>query len=637
MNFFTHQDIARKNTKKLVFFFVLAVISLIILTNLLVFVLFSFANQDSGNSNYVAQSMNWEVIGSISLAVIFVIVAGSLYKVYVLSRGGGDLVAQSLGGHLLTPDNFEHRQVLNVVEEMAIAAGTPVPPVYLIEEQGINAFAAGYSTSDAVIGVTRGAIENFDRDELQGVMAHEFSHIINGDMRLNIKLMGVLHGILLMGLIGYHLMYSGSRRRSKDNGGIVLFGLGLVAIGFAGTFFGKVIKAAVSRQREFLADASAVQYTRNPNGISGALKRLAGYPAGSILKNPKAAEVSHALFGEGLKNSFSKLLATHPPLNERIRRIEADWDPGNEIATQTTGKNFEQSSSLDSDISGNQQPVNMLSSAVGSAMIADSMIAQIGQPTQNHLNYAVQLHQCLSDNLVEASHDPFMARALIYGLLLDKDQSIKQQQLIVVSKQAENGVHSALLKLMSDIENLSTEHRLPLVEMIIPTLRSLSKNQYLNFRENVIRLIELDKKVDLFEWSLQKMLFHHLDIAFHLKKSVKESKTLATLKYSANVLLSFLSYSSSQENMNAAETFHYARGKLSISIDLLSQNDMSLDKLNAALDSLAMLKPSEKEMFIDACARCMTADQTITLSEQELFRAICSSLDCPMPPLLMNG
>ncbi|MBU0681647.1 MAG: M48 family metallopeptidase, partial [Proteobacteria bacterium] len=324
MDFFKSQDDARHNTSMLVVFFILAVLSMIILTNLLVMVVFGYIDSDPMTS----QPIDWEVFMTVGVGVIALVGMGSLYKIMALS-GGGARIAEMMNGQLVVDDSGDpdKQRLLNVVEEMAIAAGLPVPPVYLLEEKGINAFAAGFSPSDAVIGVTRGAITKLSRDELQGVIAHEFSHILNGDMRLNIRLMGILHGILLIGLIGYHILRATPRsRNSKGGGGIVFLGLGLVVIGYAGTFFGNIIKAAVSRQREYLADAAAVQFTRNPEGIGGALMRIGAPHNSAIVTNPHSAEISHAFFCQGISASLTSFFATHPPLPDRIRKIIPTWD-----------------------------------------------------------------------------------------------------------------------------------------------------------------------------------------------------------------------------------------------------------------------------------------------------------------------
>ena len=334
MNFFESQDRVRKNTLQLVFLFTLAVVTLVIMTNLLVMIVFGYINSEQmQDGRTLLQQMDWQTFAAVSAGVGVVVLAGSLYKIMALSAGG-KTVAEALGGKLIpqNTDDLKQRKLLNVVEEMAIASGTPAPPVYLLtDEPGINAFAAGFSPRDAVIGVTQGTIDHLSRDQLQGVIAHEFSHIFNGDMRLNIRLMGVLNGILIIGIIGYYILYSTAfsrrgRSSGKGAGGIMALGIGLMVIGFAGTFFGGLIKAAVSRQREYLADASAVQFTRNPDGIAGALKRIGGLEFGSKVENPGAPEVSHAFFAQGISGFMQSLSATPPSLAKRILRIDPHWD-----------------------------------------------------------------------------------------------------------------------------------------------------------------------------------------------------------------------------------------------------------------------------------------------------------------------
>lgn len=338
MNFFDEQARAQRNTTRLVVLFSLAVISLIAVT--VVAVVGVLAALDStgqegvtlANRLQFAWSMlDWQLAGSVAAIVLTVVLLGSLYKQFQL-RGGGRAVAESLGGRLIPLDTqaADERQILNVVQEIAIAAGIAAPPVYVIEDDAINAFAAGQKPEDAVIGITRGCIGLLNREELQGVIAHEFSHIFHGDMRLNLRLVAALHGILMIGLVGYTLLRAAPFRRSsnKSNAGAIMLGIGiaLIIIGFAGTFFGNLIKAGVSRQREFLADASAVQYTRNPNGIAGALKKIGAYSAGSQVQAVHAPEFSHMFFSQAVGNSLSGLLATHPPLAQRIRRVQPDWD-----------------------------------------------------------------------------------------------------------------------------------------------------------------------------------------------------------------------------------------------------------------------------------------------------------------------
>ncbi|MFS8137654.1 MAG: M48 family metallopeptidase [Thermomonas sp.] len=309
MNFFEHQAAARRTSSRLVILFGLAVVGIVLAVDL---------------AAWIATRGSPGMVAFTSVATLAVIALGSMYRISSLS-GGGEPVALQMGG-VPVPENttdLDLRRLRNVIEEIAIASGVPVPKIYVLEhEDAINAFAAGYSPSDAVIAVTRGALDRLNRDELQGVIAHEFSHILNGDMRLNIRLIGILFGILMIGLIGRKILWHG-RFSGRSKGAGAMFAAALVAliVGYIGLFFGRMIKAGVSRSRESLADASAVQFTRQSQGLAGALKKIGGLEAGSRLNNRgDAEEVSHMLFGEGV--GFSGLFATHPPLLKRIQALE---------------------------------------------------------------------------------------------------------------------------------------------------------------------------------------------------------------------------------------------------------------------------------------------------------------------------
>jgi len=333
MDFFAHQDRARRQTSLLIGYYVLAVALIALGVYAAFAAVFLGAEAKTAGAFDWCQAWNPRLFAAVVGGTLLVVLIGTLYKIAQLARGG-EAIARMLGGRPVAPDTADaaERRLINVVEEMAIASGIPVPRVFLLdEEKGINAFAAGFEPSNAVIGVTRGCLQTLSRDELQGVIAHEFSHILNGDMRLNLRLVGILNGILVIALVGYGLMRvmsssSRSRSRNEKGGGaavgIFLLGLLLMLIGYIGVFFGKLIKSAVSRQREFLADASAVQFTRNPIGIAGALATIAGYKGGTRLATSHAEETSHFFFANGLRGSFLGLLATHPPLDERIRRID---------------------------------------------------------------------------------------------------------------------------------------------------------------------------------------------------------------------------------------------------------------------------------------------------------------------------
>jgi len=328
MNFFEQQRRARHQTALLIVLMIIAVLCLIALTSM-PFIIGVFDGQHDSE----AKSKALHTTGVVAMIVSGIVLLGSLFKFFQL-LGGGKVIAEKLGGrpindNMRTPDE---RRLMNVVEEMALASGVTVPAVYLLPDETINAFAAGFNPKDAVIGVTQGAMSLLTREELQGVIAHEFSHIYNGDMLLNTRLVATVHGILVVGLTGAYLLFGltkSKKSKKKDDEYFWLLvgmsmGVVLCVAGFIGSFFANVIKAAVSRQREFLADASAVQFTRNPQGIAGALKKIGSQ--GSTLSSPRAKEFSHLYFSAGSKTFFKSLFATHPDLSERIRRIDPQWD-----------------------------------------------------------------------------------------------------------------------------------------------------------------------------------------------------------------------------------------------------------------------------------------------------------------------
>jgi Zn-dependent protease with chaperone function len=640
MNFFESQDTAKRNTGRLILLFVLAVLSLIIITNLLVMLLLGFAGSEM-TSMAAAETMrfDWGTFLLIGAAVTGVVLLGSLYKIASL-RGGGARVAEMMNARLLLAgsQDLQEQRVLNVVEEMAIASGIPVPPVYLMEEPGINAFAAGYSPSDAIVAVTRGTIDTLSREQLQGVIAHEFSHILHGDMRINIRLIGVLHGIMVLGLIGYHLlrgsMYS---RRSKNSGGIVFIGIGLVVIGFVGTFFGNLIKAAVSRQREYLADASAVQFTRNPDGIAGALMQIANHSEHSYLNNPNSAEISHTLFEEGRVSALSRMYATHPPLAQRIQAILPNWDGSYKVRSDPTAA-AAQASSADakSAAATQQEKARAMLGGVAGVLITDAIIGQVGNPQPQHLDYANALLHKIPEVLIAAAREPSGARAVVYFLVLDSNDSERREQLSFVEASADLGVYAELQNLLAVTDEVDAEQRLPLTEIAISSLRQLSAKQYQLFKSNFHALIALDNKVNLFEWALQKIVFHHLGEVFEKNHSRKPGKRdLKQCQAESALLLSILAHSNTQTGITAAAAYTKGAEKLGITTPLQATASISFEALNTALDLLVRLKPLQKPALLKACVACITADEKVAPIEAELLRAIAAVIDCPLPPFVV--
>ena len=634
-DFFERQDIARRNTTRLVILFALAVLALIVSIDLLLAVTMGYLGR-----NPETGAVDWTLAADprvLSLAVfgtLLVAGGGTLFKIAQL-RGGGKVVAEQLGGRLLNPDSTvpSEQQLLNVVQEMAIASGAPTPPVYLLDQEaGINAFAAGFTPSDAVIGVTRGAAEAFTRDELQGVIAHEFSHILNGDMRLNIRLIGLLHGILIIGILGYFVlrmgMFSGvGRSRSRQQGSplpLLALGAGLMAVGLFGMLFGNLIKAAVSRQREFLADASAVQFTRQPAGIADALKRIGGATTGSGIQSPNAPEASHMFFGRATRG-LSGLFSTHPPLAERIRRIDPSWDGALPEGPPAA--------------SAQPSATGVAAFAGGTASAAPPTVDQVGQPAgEAHLQYAARLVKSLPAQLVSAAHEPYGARAVVYALLLDHEATPRQRQLGHLEGAADPGVYEETLRLMPLVDGLDMRARLPLLDMSLPALRGLVPAQYDLFKQNVAELVQADDEIDLFEWSLHRILLHDLEAHFVKRRPPRvRHRTLASVQVHSELLLSMLAYAGHRDLESARHGFEQAKRTLGLpKARLRPVDDLQFSALDAALAALEEAAPKVKRQVLRAAVTCIAADRTVTATEAELLRAMSASLGCPMPPLLLS-
>ena len=649
MDFFQSQEAARKKTGLLVGYFALAVILIILTVYLAIASVLRVAEPVAaareGAELTLPSLWDPQLFGAIAAGTAALITGGSLYKIAALS-GGGHTVAELMGGRLLHPQtsDLDERKILNVVEEMAIAAGTPVPPVYLLEkEDGINAFAAGHSPNDAVIGVTRGCVQTLSRDELQGVIGHEFSHILNGDMRLNLRLMGVLFGILLIGLTGYILLRSTSgygvqmrvRERDDDRGGrnvLPLIGLALYVIGYVGVFFANLIKAAVSRQREFLADASAVQFTRNPEGIAGALKKIGALSAGSAIHEPRAAEASHMFFGNaGSAGQLFGLLETHPPLVERIRRLDPSFDGDfSKVRLDALASQPPQSPAPDRQPRARSFSFNP-AEAVG-------RVGTIGAP---HLLYAAGMLDDLAPTLSTQVQDPLGAQATVFAMLLDPAEAVLRQQLSWLDQYAHPAVVRQMRAVLADVRKLAPEARLPLVELAVPALRQMSPAQMREFLAGVKALVEADNNLTIFEYALQRLLLRHL-VAYFVKRPSHPPRYTSPepLVEPANVVLRALARGG--QAVPEAATSAFAAGVSALNWPAVGfkfsfEGVTDLMGLDAALRTLDLASRPLKKQILLACAATIGADGRVTVEEGELLRAISDSLDCPMPPLLDAG
>lgn len=634
MNFFQSQAKARSQTKRLVLLFVLAVISLILLTNLLVMGVFGYFGLDGQaiTLDYIKHQFDWQKFLTISVMVIIFVAIGSIYKLMSL-RQGGRVVADALGGTLINQntDNLQYRVLLNVVEEMAIASGTPVPLVFVLkDESAINAFAAGFSTKDAVIGVTQGALDCFSRDELQGVIAHEFSHIVNGDMRINLRLMGILHGIMLLGLLGYYIMrVSGSSRRSKDGGKLVFLGLGLLVIGYGGMFFGNAIKASVSRQREYLADASAVQFTRDNQGIANALKKIGGYSLGSKLESPEAQSISHAFFSNALTNKFTSLFSTHPPLPKRIKQIDPNWSGKFETVKLTNRP------PLLEEKAGSVRHFSDSTDTLVTAPSTGNLLEGVGQVSSSNVALAKNRIAAIPKSIKDLVHSSQGAEAFVYALLLTDNASDKtfiEKQWRYLQRCLPHPLFELVEQNFKAVAELHLAHRLPLIEMALPQLRGMPESRYQAMVAQMRYLVFTDNKLSIFEWAISNMVANYLQTEFEHadQRQVKYSNT-GVVQQHIEVCLSILLYEFCQVSEHAA-IVQKANEILGLrTLRLVPLDKLNIEDFSQAVQALSKLAPEPKEKVLQTCIFAVTQDQHYSPQEHETIRAMADCLACPMP------
>jgi Zn-dependent protease with chaperone function len=651
MDFFERQDHARRQTVRLLVMFAFSVVAIILAVYLaaVLTVGLSSAKQhlvEIGSVDYrptPAVLWNPPLLLGVALGTILVIAAGSLYKTAELAAGG-ETVALMLGGRPINPQTTDlvERRLLNVVEEMALASGVPVPPVFVLEnESSINAFAAGHEPGDAVVAVSRGCLDYLDREELQGVLGHEFSHILNGDMRLNLRLIGIVYGILLLSTIGYFLMRSAGCRSSsrldrKDGGsaGLLLVGLAMFVAGYLGVFFGRLIRSAISRQREFLADASSVQFTRNPSGLAGALKKIAGLAQGSQIQDRHAAEIGHMFFSDASGSLFG-WFATHPPLAERIRRLEPDFDgrlPRVRPLMATAAAPEPRAMSAQASAFS---PADAVASPVVPGLAAGERVARhIGRPQHEHLRQASRVVAGMPLALSDATREPFAARAVIYVLLLSRtSDKTRARQWQGLQSQVEPPLYQQARRLAAEVDALRPETRLPLVNLTMPALKRLSPAQYAQFRRTVEALLVASGRMDLWQYCLRTVLFASLDVFFKLKKPpTVRYRSIDAVGGPATVVLSSLAYA--RQSGPKEVTSAFAAGAVELlgaAAILLPHEDCTMKAFDAALGRLAQASPQVKRAVISAAVDCVAADGKTTLEESELLRVIAAALSCPAP------
>ncbi|MEM9606877.1 MAG: M48 family metallopeptidase [Actinomycetota bacterium] len=654
INFQEHQHQARQSTVRLFVLFGLGLIAIILVVSFLIGLLFGSQGGEADPLAALAVGAPLTTIG---------VVGTSLVKSNQIKSGGGSYVAQSLGGRPVDFNTLDpaEKQLANVVEEIAIASGMPVPAVFVLdEEDGINAFAAGWSPDNAAIGVTRGALQHFTRNELQGVIAHEFAHIANGDTRVKTRIIGWVFGIAAITVLGRILLHSSwwapRSRNSRDNSAAALLavGLGLLAVGFVGTLFGRMVQAAVSRQREYLADASAVQYTRDPSSIGDALKKIAAFGADNRMKAAHATETQHLFFASALGGGF----ATHPPLQDRIKRLLPDWD-GSLPTIDRTPERAERRPPGRPERAGRDMVPGLpgFPGLPGAAGLAGAAVAaappspspppsssagdaiagvELGVPSEAHIEHARAVLARIPESTQAYLHTRQGAVAAVLGLLASKRPEVRDRQLSVASEAV--GMDTAYLDQAATVINdLDRSLHLPAVDI---ALHSIGELPY-RFKQELIRTIrEMDDDPgnrDLFRWVMRRAVIRHIsdqDSAAddHSRYSLDERAD------DAATLLGIVAHLNSSGPEESGPAFAAALDGAGLPTrPLTPMKDVTFDDLDDALSRLVALEPAGRRALVTGAAAAVLLDERTTVEEAELIRVIADAVRLPVPLLLPEG
>ncbi|MBN2188421.1 MAG: M48 family metallopeptidase [Chitinispirillaceae bacterium] len=631
MDFFTQQEKTRKKTGLLVFFFVMAVILIIAAIYAVVMAILIYNKAD-------ADPFQPELLLAVAGGVLAIVIGGALYKTSRLRRGGA-AVAEMLGARPVAQDtrDLKEKRLLNVVEEMAIASGVTMPDVYVLDEKGINAFAAGWGTADAAVCVTTGCLEFLSRDELQGVIAHEFSHVLNGDMRLNIRLMGIVFGIIVIAQIGYWVLRGSSRGRVRISSGkgksgsgaaaVFLVALALMVIGYIGVFFGNLILAAVSRAREFLADASAVQFTRNPAGIAGALKKIGGLADGSRINHPSAAQASHMFFANGRTSFFSGMFATHPPLATRIAAIDPAFDGEFPVVNPIAAPVPEKAAAAQVRTGG----------AKNLRFDPTLLLAAVGAAQPEHMAYASGIAGSIPNTLRLAMMDRNGAQAAVFALLLSRDTAVREAQLAAVNKWAPL-VAPRVAALREQVNPLERILYAPIASLAVNSLKTMTEEQYGAFSAALKELILADRRVNLFEYMLQRMVRRTLEPRFSGNARPGHAiGSIGPVAADCATVFSTLAWESVESAPQAGALFSKAAGLFKgTPLQLLPREQCTLASLDRALGRLDRLVPPLKKQLFSGCIAIVSHDGVVTVNEAEYVRAIAEALECPIPPAIAS-
>jgi Zn-dependent protease with chaperone function len=651
--FFEQQHVARRNTKVMVVLFVLAVVGVVVAMDAFIASIFVWGEIDN-----MADGARYRLIDAY-LAVpapLYLWGAGITFALIVVEsirqtlklRAGGEAIAAAFGARRVAPGTRDplERRLLNVVEEMAIASGVRVPAAYVLDkEAGINAFAAGFNVSNSIVAVTRGTLETLNRDELQGVIGHEFSHILNGDASLNIRMMGVLAGIVVIGSLGLFIIRC-AFEADDWRGFIALFAIGVIVciIGFTGLFFARMIKASVAREREFLADASSVQFTRNPDGIAGALDQIRASERGTLIRHRYAEEVSHMFFGQSIDVWFSGLFATHPPIDERIRRVSPGFQPAHYRKERPARA---------AETAGAEVPVATVGfaagAAPGSAGVRSSDAAHawgrssvesaalVGTLDAGKLDVAQRLLATLPPELRERMQHADGACAVTIALLLAPRDSVMEEQLAAARAAGAARLAAAAGAMAKELRDLGPAFHLPVADLALPAIKAAPADARGELLKALEAVIHADRRVSLHEFVLLTLMRSQLGP--RPAAAAAKVKAIAEARAETVLLLSLVAHAGCRPGVEGERHFAAAFRAGATEMGLgdaspVSRDAIQLDAAGAALEHLRGLAPLAKAVLVKGLFAAATSDGTIRVIEAELMRLVGAVLDCPLPPLL---
>ena len=640
MDFFARQAATRRQSRWMVFLFIIAVIAIVIAIDLVVVTTVAILSlEDGGLLATEDMSLARYPIAAVvsTIVVLGTIGIASLTRTVTLAAGGSK-VAEQLGGTRVSADTTDplRRRLRNVVEEMAIASGVPVPQVYVLDrEAGINAFAAGYSPANAAIAVTRGALVHLNRDELQGVIAHEFSHVLNGDMRLSTRLIGLLFGLTVIAMIARTILRFSPRSSGRKGGGgiIVIYVAALVVLllGWIGLFFGRLIQAAVSRNRESLADASAVQFTRDPGGLRNALVKIGALGAGSRFADADAEEVAHLLFAEGIQRVF----ATHPPLVERIQEIDPSFQPS-EFESVRRRLNEERAMMEEEEVRSRPSAAARMGGLLeGAVVLAPVAVAGlVANPGTGHVQQAQAMLESLPGSFRRAAGDPLKATALFIALAIDTVPEVRERQLAFVYQDLGGDFHDVVKAMLAEVDALTAVQRMPALLQVFAALNQLARTERVELLKCLNGLLVRENRASVFAYALRKLAQVQLQDNLDPRRRATGHLSALGARDDLQVLFSVLAAQGSEDEQAGRKAYEAG---IQVMLPGIHPPFLRLShwppKLDQSLTRIDRLQPAAKSQLVQALVTTISHDQRMTVPESELLRAICAVLHCPLPPL----